>query len=173
MRAFSFCTCSAFTRNAGLICGGLLLFLIAATSPALAQEEEPLRGAQSVVRAVPAGYSLVAESTDLQLYMELETARIAVRDRRSSRVWLSTPSASQSEALPPSIRENFGTVFYAYFTRGQGTQARRENSVSNVSDFRIEQIANGVVVWYEMAKLDVSLALRYELGPRLSEYSAG
>ncbi len=165
MKAFSSCTCSAFTRNAVLICGGLLLIVIAATSPALAQEEEPLRGAQSVVSEVPASYSLVAESSYLQLYMELETARIAVRDRRSARVWLSTPSASQSEAVPVSQRENFGSVFYAYFTRGQGTQARRENSVSNVSDFRIERIANGVVVWYEMAKLEVSLALRYELGP--------
>ena len=164
MRAFSSSTCSAFTRNRGLICAGLLLFLLASASTALAQKEEPLRNARSLVVKVPAGYSLVAESSHLQLYMELETARIAVRDRRSSRVWLSTPSETQAEAVPASLREHFGSVFFAFFTRGQSTQARRENSVTNVSEFRIEPIPNGAVVTYEMAELEVSLALRYELG---------
>lgn len=165
MRAFSSSTYSAFARSSRLICGGLLLILVAAASTALAQEEEPLRDARSVVEEVPAGYSLVAESSHLQLYMELESARIAVRDRRSSQVWLSTPSATQSEEIPDSLRENFGSVFFAYLTRGQSTQARRENSVTKVSDIRIERTANGAVVWYEMEELEVSLALRYELGP--------
>ena len=37
--------------------------------------------------------------------------------------------------------------------------------MTKVSDFRVERIANGAVVWYEMAELEVSFALRYELGP--------
>ena len=133
MRAFSSCTCSAFARNMGLICGGMLLIVIAVTSPALAQEEEPLRGAQSVVSEVPAGYSLVAESSYLQLYMELETARVAVRDRRSARVWLSTPSASQSEAIPASLRGEFRfgvlRLFYARTGHAGAAGEQRDQSI--------------------------------------------
>ena len=155
---------SSISRTFRLFCVGLMLTaLLGGLGSASAQDEDSPSQAASVVSDVPEGYALVAESSFLQLYMD-GMARIAVRDRRSSNVWLSTPQGSQAEDIEKRLRDNFGSTFFAYFTRGQGTQARRENSVSKVSAVRIEPRAGGAVVWYEIDDLGVSLALRYELG---------
>ena len=156
---------SAFfmSRIVQVLCVGLVLGCLAVCIvPASAQESTPQQSAESSSAVVPEGYGLVAESPQLQLYMN-EQAQIAVRDRRSSRVWLSTPPGSQSEEIEKRLRANFASSFFAYFTRGQGTQVRRENSVTKVTAVSIDRRPNGAVVRYELGDIGVKLALRYEL----------
>ena len=129
------------------------------------QKKEPLRDARTIVDEVPAGYELMAESAYLGFYMQPTTAQFAVRDRRSARVWLSDPAVPDLEGIPDYLQARLDSVFTVYLTGAEGTKSRQEDSVSKVSGIRIEPVANGVMVVYEMSALTVTIALRYELGP--------
>ena len=147
--------------------GMLLMVILLAwpSGPAVAQGDTPLLSARSLVERVPDGYELFAESEHLQLHLNPITAEIAVRDRRSSKVWLSTPWGSQSEDVRSNLRTTFRSVFFAYLTRGGGTQALRLSSADDRWDFRIEALDGGASVVYELAEGGVSVTLRYTLGP--------
>ncbi len=133
--------------------------------PAAAEDVSPFSGTRMLAEAVPEGYELVASSEHLELHMHPQSAQLAVRDRRSSLVWLSSPPLPPGDAVPESLHGKFGTVFFAFFTRGQSTQMRREDSVSKVSSMEIERTADGAAVRYAMEALGVGLTLRYRLGP--------
>ncbi len=145
----------------GLLC----CLLAAATMPVAAEEETPFHGTRMLADAVPEGYDLVARSAHLELHMQPQSAQLAIRDLRSSIVWLSSPPLPPGDEVPESLQGKFGTVFFAFFTRGQSTQMRREDSISKVSSMQIEQSAESVAVRYEMDSLGVALTLRYSLGP--------
>ena len=143
----------------------LCLLLAAATMPVAAEEETPFHGTRMLADAVPEGYDLVARSAHLELHMHPQSAQLAIRDLRSSIVWLSSPPLPPGDEVPESLHGKFGTVFFAFFTRGQSTQMRREDSISKVSSMQIEQSAESVAVRYEMDSLGVAFTLRYSLGP--------
>ena len=143
----------------------LCCLLAAATLPVAAEEETPFHGTRMLADAVPEGYDLVARSAHLELHMHPQSAQLAIRDLRSSIVWLSSPPLPPGDEVPESLHGKFGTVFFAFFTRGQSTQMRREDSISKVSSMQIEQSAESVAVRYEMDSLGVALTLRYSLGP--------
>ncbi len=143
----------------------LCCLLLVGAMPAAAQDPSPFSGTRMLADAVPEGYDLVARSEHLELHMHPQSAQVAVRDLRSSLVWLSTPPLPPGDAVPESLHGKFGTVFFAFFTRGQSTQMRREDSVSKVSSMEIERTAEGPAVRYEMEELGVGLTLRYRLGP--------
>ena len=143
----------------------LCLLLAAATMPVAAEEETPFHGTRMLADAVPEGYDLVARSAHLELHMHPQSAQLAIRDLRSSKVWLSSPPLPPGDEVPESLHGKFGTVFFAFFTRGQSTQMRREDSISKVSSMQIEQSAESVAVRYEMDSLGVAFTLRYSLGP--------
>ena len=133
--------------------------------PVAAEEETPFHGTRMLAEAVPEGYELVARSAHLELHMHPQSAQVAIRDLRSSYVWLSTPPLPPGDAVPENLHGKFGSVFFAFFTRGQSTQMRREDSVSKVSSLQIEPTAEGASVRYVMESLGVALTLRYRLGP--------
>ncbi len=136
------------------------------TGLVVAQEETPFQGTHTIARTVPEGYEQVAQSAHLELHMHPRTAQLAIRDRRSSYVWLSTPPLPPAGEVPENLHGKFGSVFFAFFTRGQSTQMRREDSVTKVSGLQIDSgPADGVVVRYEMEALGFTLVLRYTLGP--------
>ena len=139
--------------------------LVAAVMPVAAEEETPFHGTRMLADAVPEGYELMASSAHLELHMHTQSAQLAIRDLRSSKVWLSTPPLPPGDQVPETLHAKFGSVFFAFFTRGQSTQMRREGSVAKVSDLQIEPSAEGVAVRYEMESLGVALTLRYSLGP--------
>jgi len=115
--------------------------------------------------AVPEDYDLIAGSEHLELFMHPRSAQLAIRDLRTSLVWLSSPPLPPGDEVPESLHGKFNTVFFAFFTRGQSTQMRREDSVSKVSGLEIERTEQGAAVRYEMEELGVGLTLRYRLGP--------
>ena len=143
----------------------LCCLLAAATMPVAAQEETPFHGTRMLANAVPEGYDLVARSAHLELHMHPQSAQLAIRDLRSSIVWLSSPPLPPGDEVPESLHGKFGTVFFAFFTRGQSTQMRREDSISKVSSMQIERSSESVAVRYEMDSLGVAFTLRYSLGP--------
>jgi hypothetical protein len=143
----------------------LCCLLAAATMPVAAQEETPFHGTRMLADAVPEGYDLVARSAHLELHMHPQSAQLAIRDLRSSIVWLSSPPLPPGDEVPESLHGKFGTVFFAFFTRGQSTQMRREDSISKVSSMQIERSSESVAVRYEMDSLGVAFTLRYSLGP--------
>ena len=113
--------CRRYAVRAGLVC----LLLLAAVVPVAAQDEEPLRGAQAIVDAVPAEYDLLAKSAHLELYIQPRTARIAVRDLRVSRVWLSNPVLPDREQIAENLRGIFDSVLFVLTTTSTGLHARR------------------------------------------------
>ena len=146
--------------------GLVLLFLVVATVPVAAQEEEPpLKEARSIVDGVPADYSLMAQSAFLELYLHPTSAQIGIRDLRAGRVWLSNPALPHPEKVPESLRAPFDSVFFAFFTKELSTQMRREVSMAHVPEPEIEPTAQGATVHYEMEALGFSMSVRYELGP--------
>ncbi len=147
----------------------LCCLLAAATMPVAAEEETPFHGTRMLADAVPEGYDLMSRSAHLELHMHPQSAQLAIRDLRSSKVWLSSPPLPPGDEVPESLHGKYGTVFFAFFTRGQSTQMRREDSISKVSSMQIEQSAESVAVRYEMDSLGVALTLRYSLGPDFLE----
>ena len=150
-----------FAVGVGLIC----CLLGAAAIPVAAQEETPFHATRMIVDAVPEGYQLLASSAHLQLHMHPQSAKVAILDLRSSRVWLSSPPLPPGDEVPESLHGKFSTVFFAFFTREQSTQMRREDSVSKVTAMQIEPSDEGAAVRYEMDSLGVAFTLRYRLGP--------
>lgn len=143
----------------------VLWLLLTGATPVAAEDPSPFTGTQTLADAVPEGYDLVAGSEHLELFMHPRSAQLAIRDLRTSLVWLSSPPLPPGDAVPESLHGKFGTVFFAFFTRGQSTQMRREDSVSKVSGLEIERTEQGAAVHYEMEELGVGLTLRYRLGP--------
>jgi hypothetical protein len=95
----------------GLIC----CLLGAAAIPVAAQEETPFHATRMIVDAVPEGYQLLASSAHLQLHMHPQSAKVAILDLRSSRVWLSSPPLPPGDEVPESLHGKFSTVFFAFF----------------------------------------------------------
>ena len=153
--------CKRYAIRAGLVC----LLLLAAVGPVAAQDEEPLRGAQAIVDAVPAEYDLLAESAHLELYIHPRTAQIAVHDLRVSRVWLSNPVLPDREQIAekPARHLRLGAVC-ASPRPATGLHARRMDTVNEVSEFKIEPAARGATVRYTMKGDTLAFDLRYELG---------
>ena len=77
---------------------GAALLLLALVLPVAAETPSPLQGARTIVDRVPQGYTLMAQSSNLELHMDPQTAQFAVRDRRSGRVWLSSPDFPDPDA---------------------------------------------------------------------------
>ncbi len=149
--------------------GLAILLLLVVTSPVAAQDEEPpLKDARSIVDRVPAGYSLMAQSEFLELYLHPQSAHIAIRDLRADHVWLSNPALPHPENVPDSLRTPFESIFFAFFTKELSTQMRREVSLAHVPRPQIEPSSLGATVRYDMEALGFSITLRYELGPRPS-----
>ena len=141
------------------------LLLLALVLPVAAETPSPLQGARTIVDHVPQGYTLMAQSSHLELHMDPQTAQFGVRDRRSGRVWLSSPDLPDPQQISENLQPRLGSLFFAYFTSGKGTAKRSEDSISRVSRIQIEPEAQGATVIYEMESITVSLALRYTLGP--------
>ncbi len=139
--------------------------LLAVPFPAAAQEANPLSDVRSIVETVPTGYSLMATSTHLALYMEERTGHLAIHDQRAGRVWLSSPALPSDADIASNIRRALETDFTLIMTGGAGTQTKRTDSVTKVSELTIERIPAGVQASYAMEEFGAGLTLRYEIGP--------
>ena len=153
--------CRRCAIRVGLVC----LLLLVAVGPVAAQDEEPLHGAQAIVNDVPADYNLLAKSAHLELYIQPQTAQIAVHDLRVSRVWLSNPVLPDSEQIAENLRSSFGSVLFVVTTTSTGLHARRLDTVNEVSEVQIEPTARGATVRYTMKGDTLAFGLRYQLGP--------
>ena len=146
----------------GLVC----LLLFAVTGPVAAQDEEPLRGAQAIVNEVPADYILLAKSAYLELYIQPQTAQIAVRDSRVVAGLAEQSRLARLRADSPIICvASFGSVLFVFTTSSTGQHVRRLDTVNEVSEVRIEPTARGATVRYTMKGATLAFSLRYELGP--------
>ena len=143
----------------------VLLSLIGITLPAVADDPPPLREARSVLDHVPDGYDLAAESAHLELHMDPQTAHIAVRDRRSRSVWLSTPFVPPTAEVSERRRSFLSSAFTIYLARYEAATAEQLNDGRLASAIRIEKGAYGATVYYDLEEFGVSFSLRYELGP--------
>ena len=159
--SFSLFGAKRLAFGAGLVC----CLLGAGALPAAAQEETPFHATRMIVDAVPDGYELVARSAHLELHMQPQSAQLAILDLRSARVWLSTPPLPPGDEVPETLHGKFGSVFFAFFTREQSTQMRREDSISKVTGLRIETNDEGAAVRYEMESLGIAFTINYRLGP--------
>ena len=120
---------------------------------------------RSIVETVPTGYTLMATSAHLALYMDERTGHLAIRDLRAGRVWLTTPTLPSDTDLASNIRRTLETDFTLIMTGGAGTQTKRTDSVTEVSALTIERMPTGVQVSYAMDEFGAGLTLRYEIGP--------
>ena len=143
----------------------VFVLVLAAPFPAAAQEENPLSGVRSVVETVPFGYELVATSTHLSLFVDESSGHLAIRDRRAGRVWLTSPELPSGIDIARNVRRTLETDFTLIMTGGAGTQTKRTDSVTDVSELTIERLPAGAEVSYAMDEFGAELTLRYEIGP--------
>ena len=139
--------------------------LLAAPFPVAAQEANPLSDVRSIVEAVPIGYNLMAASAHLALYMDERTGHLAIRDQRAGRVWLTSPELPGDADIAANIRRTLETDFTLIMTGGAGTQTKRTDSVTQVSELTIARLPAGVQASYAMDEFGAGLTLRYEIGP--------
>ena len=143
----------------------VVVLVLAAPFPAAAQEENPLSGVRSVVETVPSGYELMAASTHLSLYMDESSGHLAIRDGRAGRVWLTTPELPSGIDIARNVRRTLETDFTLIMTGGAGTQTKRTDSITEVSELTVERLPAGAEVSYAMDDFGAELTLRYEIGP--------
>ena len=129
------------------------------------ESKGPFDGVRSIVEEVPEGYRLLTQSEHLELYMDVQTTQIAIRDLRSSLVWLSSPHLPRPEEVSESLRKWIDSAFYFYLAEPLGTGLRRQDSWSQTTRLAIQLTTWGAKVEYGMERLGVAVSLEYELGP--------
>lgn len=149
----------------------LSLFLSTKGAPAIdvtsyVQQEKTARLAGdelsflSAADAEVPGMGLIAEQRDLQLYYNEETTEIAVRVKKSGKVWYSNPQGRADDGLATPYERDIMSSQFTISFRDQivtlDTYANYSRSVEQ-QQFTAQQIENGIRVTYTLG--DTSLGI--------------
>ncbi|OXS61232.1 hypothetical protein B1A99_06880 [Cohnella sp. CIP 111063] len=114
----------------------------------------------SSAAATPAGMRMIAANGELELLLNDKTTEVAVREKRSGRLWSSNPPDREEDPIAASVNkaELASQLIVSYYNdRGH------ESFINNVSEsvakgqFEIVPTANGVRVVYEIGSSDKGL----------------
>jgi hypothetical protein len=115
--------------------------------------------------AIPPEYVRAASSRYLELYVDMDTAKFIVYDRRNDKVWRTSPEPHPDISVTDLWEGHINSNFVLHYVDEKKRNPRQTNPVSEKAIIDFEQIPNGVRVSYNMkAKLGIALALDFTLG---------
>ena len=104
---------------------------------------------------------LVTQNASLMLYVNEETAEIAVKDKRDGYIWFSNPADRDQDpiASPLYKSEMSAQLLVAYYnSKGQINTFNSFDDSVNKKQFKITNVDNGVKIVYQLGKISKSFA---------------
>jgi hypothetical protein len=113
--------------------------------------------------AIPPQFKQIAESANLQLYLDQQTTQVVVVDKRNGQVWSSNPVAGPTaQQAPGGSREQ--AVFFLDYTDDQLGDPKFLDSVTARPTVALGLTSNGAQIDYQFPQLGLGFTLIYQLG---------
>ncbi len=111
------------------------------------------------------GFAPVAENEAFALYIDPETSRIAVENKRSGFLWRGNPSAEElgAETAAGLLKENLQSPFVLEYILGTNTRRIQSNALDPKVDATFAAVENGVQVTYDYGELGLSFVVQYAI----------
>jgi len=112
-------------------------------------------GSSNADKNVPETMKKVAENDYLALYIDEETTEVAVRDKKTSRVWYTNPPDRQDDPIAAAINKDKlnSQITVVYYT--PTSQVRQMNNYTDCikyGQFEIKPVENGVRIDYRIGR---------------------
>lgn len=133
-------------------------------------EARPAGAAGEVAPAPPESpvgpdFELVASSTHLELYVNKSDSRLAVRDKRSGKVWRSSPEVGDRPLKGGALwRQHMDSAFVITYTDARKRGTKVTNNIREAATISWEPLESGLKARYDMPRLGIALSIEYRLG---------
>lgn len=141
--------------------GNLILFMLAV----IILGAIGIVGASSRPEGVPPEYVQAASSRNLELYVDMETAKFIVYDKRNGMLWRTSPESNPQYTMTELWEGHINSNFILHYVDEKKRNPLQTNPYSRNAIIDYEQIPNGVRVHYNLkADLGIALALDFTIG---------
>lgn len=145
-----------FWKRCGCICLAMLILVGAASMAAAENTDKPQTdpSISTTGEALPAGMQQVAETDELVLFVDSETAQVAVKNKADGTVSYSYPPKADEDEIANDYMKSIlkSQLIVTYYESGINSTASELNSFDNcikAKSFKVETVENGVKIIYK------------------------
>lgn len=139
------------------------------TEVTLGADPAPAAAAVPADDGIPAGYQLVAENEQLELYLDEQRAHLILRHRETGKIWRTNPDISGLNIAAELWRQHVASQFVVKYTDLDRRIERTTNPVAQEALVAYEPIRDGVRMIFTMQALGFIVPIEFTLGENYLE----